>query len=498
MLPKNVTALLIITLGAILVFSIGIFPNQIAIIQEVSAQGLIMPTVNTYGNAWDGVLAYGVNGYLVVMSTNGTLLSVRSGGSNYGVVKNIAQDTLLFQGEPQTTLGASSAPTYATHIWNIATNTTQDYPNVIGHHDIEYDPSGNTFLTLQEYVRQIGSNLILFDKIVELDAAGNVLWTWDTFDHLPLSQASSFNETSVIGGQTVIDFTHCNALLWEPNNNIIYLNVRNQNTFYKINQTTGQIIWACGQFGNFTLLDQNNTVVPSLWYHSHHLQQIAPNVFTMFNNDFDNITNPNDDNSQMIQFTINEQNMTAQETWSWTAPPQYYSTYLGATWTLPNGDWIGDFGPPTHQFPENQPWNFTNTGAVLVEVNSTGQIVRTITYPTGWSIYRIGLLTNMSSNPFNVAPTPSPTAYYNPLPSPTSSPTPLASPSPSPSPTPSAAPTASTKPSATPLPFFDYSLMATVVLILVVIVIIVLVILVYLLRILLKVHKKINQNPNFG
>jgi hypothetical protein len=439
MRKKKLSILLTIIFAIIIVFSSGIFSGQQTAVQQVAAQGPVLPyTVATYGNAWDGILAFGVNGYLVVMRTNGTLLDVRTATSNYGVVKNIAQDTLLFQGEPQTTTGANSAPIYATHIWNVVSNTTQDYPNVLAHHDIEYDPINNSFITLQEYVRQVGNNSYLMDRIVQVDTSGNTLWSWDTYDHLPLSQASPFNETSTISGQTVIDFTHSNALLWEPNNNIIYLNVRNANTFYKINETTGDIIWSCGQFGNFTLLDQNGTVVPNLWYHSHHLQQIAPNVFTMFNNDFNNLTNPNDANSQLIQFTIDQQNMTASLNWSWTAPQEYYSQYLGANYKLPNGDWIGDFGPPTHQFPQNQPWNFNNTGAVLIEVSPAGQIVRTITFPTSWSIYRIEVVTNLSQNAFSY--TSQPTPYPSPTPilliqTPTIAPTKQPSPSPSPSPT---------------------------------------------------------------
>jgi len=120
---------------------------------------------------------------------------------------------------------------------------------------------------LQDYVRIVGNNSILYDKIVELDPSGNVLWTWDTYDYLPLSEADPFNLTTSINNQTVIDFTHANSLEWDYNNSIIYLNIRNTNTFYKINQTNSDIIWACGQFGNFTLLDAKGNVVPNLWYH---------------------------------------------------------------------------------------------------------------------------------------------------------------------------------------------------------------------------------------
>ena len=135
-----------------------------------------------------------------------------------------------------------AAPTYETHFWNLSTGAIEDFPNVIGEHDIQYDPVNNTFLTLQQYVQPVGNNLYLIDQIVELDANGNVLWTWNSYDHIPLSDASPFNETTTLNAQTVIDFIHANTLDWDYNDGIIYLNSRATDTFYKINETTGDII----------------------------------------------------------------------------------------------------------------------------------------------------------------------------------------------------------------------------------------------------------------
>lgn len=146
------------------------------------------------------------------------------------------------------------------------------------------------------------------------------------------------------------DFSHANSLDWDYNNGIVYLNLRCTNTFYKINQTTGDIIWACGEFGNFTLLGDDGAVVSSLWYHSHDTKQVAPDVFTMFDNDYDNVTNPDDCHSRMIELTLNETSMTAYVNWSWEAPTQYWTPYAGATLLLPNGDYIGDFADPYHQY----------------------------------------------------------------------------------------------------------------------------------------------------
>ena len=458
---KSSITLRTVALIVVLVLAIGTFLTYKSASQQVAAQGFTLPcTVATYGNAWNGTLAFGLaqttgsTDYLVVMNSNGTLLDLRTSTlSGYGVVKNIDKNILMFQGEPQVD-GATTAPTYATNFWNVSSGAIQSFPNVIGHHDIEYDPLNNTFLTLQDYVRQVGSNFYLIDKIVHLDAAGNVLWSWDAYNYLPLSQADPFNLTSTYNGQTVSDFTHANALDWDYAHNIIYVNIRNTNTFYKINQTTGNIIWGCGQFGNFTLTDANGNVVPNLWYHSHDLQQVAPDVFTMFNDDLDNLTNPNDANSQMIEFTLNEQNMTAKENWSFTAPEQYYTQYLGGTDILPNGDWIGDFGSPTHQFPQNKPWNFNDTGAVIIEANPAGQIVRTITFPAGWLIYRIDVPTNITQITYNPSSgsSPSPTSG-SPAPSsssPTASSVPSSSPTVSSSPSPSPLTSSSTAPSLTP------------------------------------------------
>ncbi len=382
--------------------------GSIPAIGTVNAQAFTVPVqIQTYGNAWDGEITFGLwnftaptsnniqNSFLVVMKTDGTLEHLReSTDFSYEAVKNIAQDTLMFAGEP-----ANGPFLQATHFWNYTSNTLINFSNVIGHHDVEYNVINNTFLTLTFYVREVAGKQVEYDKIVEQDPNGTILWSSDTYNYVPLSEACPFNHTTVINNQTVIDLTHANAIQWDYNNSVVYLNLRHINTFYKINMTTGNVIWACGQFGNFTLLDEHGNNVTSLWYHSHDLKIIAPDVFTMFDNDLDNETNPNNCHSRMIEVTLNEQNMTAWVSWSWEAPTQYFTPYWGKHDILPNGDHIGDFGAQTHNFTQNQPFVGNDTGAVLIEVNQQGDIMRTYTFPPGWGIYRIDEITNHSSVP---------------------------------------------------------------------------------------------------
>jgi hypothetical protein len=89
--------------------------------------------------------------------------------------------------------------------------------------------------------------------------------------------------------------------------------------------------------------------------------------------------------------------MTATESWSWESPTSYWAPFFGNAIVLPNGDVMGVFGSGTHQFAENQPWKFNNTGAIIVEVNPLGLVMRTYTFPAGWGIYRVQKISSQSN-----------------------------------------------------------------------------------------------------
>ena len=370
--------------------------------QSVSPHGdafAVPVKIDTAGNAWDGYLAFGlwqfnstlapVHSYLVVMTTSGQLLYLRKSNDfppTYWPVKYVAPYTLMYMGEPNS---------LATHFWNLKTNKTVDFMNVWGHHDIIYNPNTRTFLTLRDYIRVIDGRNVLMDNITELNIAGEVLWSWDTYanGHFSLSDECKCNDTTggssgYLPGPTLIDLTHSNSLQWDFNTNIVYLNMRAQDTFCKINKTTSQEIWCLGKHGNFTLYNLNGEKVSSLWYHSHDVQEVQPDVFTMFDNDYYNETLPCPKtfngtglHSRMLEITVNEQNMTAQENWVWTAPSAYWTPYWGSVNILPNGDILGAFGSNSHYVPNS-------TGGELVEVNPSGNVVRTYTFPYGWGAYR--------------------------------------------------------------------------------------------------------------
>ena len=403
---------------------------------QSTANTLTVPVkISTYGSAWDGYLTFGLwdfpivsggfaltpNAYVVVMNTKGQMLDVRPAKgvidvanwmATFAPIKYLGQDTIMYEGDPIT----------STHFWNLKTNTTIDFPNVYGHHDMIYNPTTGTFLTLWSSLRQIEGKTVLMDSIVELDSSGNPIWTWDTYTngHFGLKDECLCNDTTFVNDQKVIDLTHANTLQWNFKTNIIYLNMRALDTFCKINKTTGQTIWCLGRRGNFTLLGPDGKQVPSLWYHSHDVQEIQPDVFSMFDNDFDNVTNSTNPcpatyeqtnaHSRMLEVTVNERNMTAWTSWSWTAPREDWSPYWGSLDKLPNGDWIAAFGSESHYLPGSgitSPLP-NSTGGVLVEVNSQGQLVRTYTFAYGWGVYRVVPISLQTISDFDGTPHSSP------------------------------------------------------------------------------------------
>jgi Arylsulfotransferase (ASST) len=395
-----VTTLLIACLG----FSNSAAQLSGATVMSVPSAGdasVVPVKIDTFGDAWNGYLAFGLwhfnssnlsplGSSLDVMTTDGQLLYLRRSNDlpSYWPVKYISPDTLMFMGEPDS---------LATHFWNMKTNKTTDFPSVWGHHDIEYNPVTHTFLTFRDYIRVIDGHQVLMDHIYELNSTGGILWSWDTYadghfslkDECPCNDTTASYQTATSAGQVLIDLTHSNSLQWIYDKNIIYFNMRAQNTFCKIDKTISRTIWCLGEHGNFALFDQNGNKVPSLWYHSHDVREVQPNVFLMFDNDYHNTTKPcqqsydgTSSHSRMLEVTVNEQNMTARTTWSWTAPSAYWTPYWGSVDILPNGDLIGAFGAQTHYVPNT-------LGAEVVEVNPKGDVVRTYTFPYGLGIYRV-------------------------------------------------------------------------------------------------------------
>jgi hypothetical protein len=247
-------------------------------------------------------------------------------------------------------------------LWNMETDNYH-FLGIKGHHEYEYNPNANTVFTLDRSFEEIDGDDYRFDKIREYALNGSLVWSLDVHDFINHTQWCPYQDRK----SDASDITHSNSVFYDADEDIIILNVRNVNTFYKIDHATGEIIWALGEYGDFTLFDRYGLERTSLFYHAHSVEQIDDNRFIVFDNDLHNQTKERSRKSRILEIEINEATMTAQEVWSWTGDLSYYSSWWGDADRLSNGNRLGTFGTEVKLIG---PY-----GARLVEVNDDGDIV---------------------------------------------------------------------------------------------------------------------------
>ncbi len=324
----------------------------------------ILTRFSNVGGNYDLILAIvDMNGVVVKQKDLGTSVSVA-----YLPAKFINSTTVLYAD-----LGGAK-------LWNFYSEEVFDL-GFKGHHDYDYNSNNNTFFTVNRYGRLIDGTNYLFDYIEEYTTAGEKIWFVDTYDFVDETMWCPFGD-SVSGNP---DVTHSNTVFYDAEEDVIYLNCRNTNTFYKIDHQTGEKLWGLGEYGDFALFDMNSIQKDSLFYHAHSVEKVSENEFILFDNDYHNQENPLSRNSRILEITINDDTMTANETWSWSGGQDYYSYYWSDADYLPGGHRFGTFG--TYEHLGN-----ASIGARLVEVDELGNRVWELYFPRtpqySYGIYR--------------------------------------------------------------------------------------------------------------
>jgi arylsulfate sulfotransferase len=220
-------------------------------------------------------------------------------------------------------------------------------PLVSMNHDIVKLPNGHLIVIVsynQTFTNQPGITAVTGNALIDWDPQQGPVWTWSTFDHIPLTHAPYGTS----------DWTHANALLYSPDDGDLILSMRNQNWIIKINYDNGagdgSILWRLGPDGDFTLPAGQ---APIEWnYGQHYPVLLGPNTsgifpLTFFNNGNDRLVDANDDvcntpgltvcYSSVPVFQLNEYTKTAQVLNETNLSPAY-SICCGNTTQLPNGD----------------------------------------------------------------------------------------------------------------------------------------------------------------
>lgn len=223
------------------------------------------------------------------------------------------------------------------------------------HHEARELPDGN--IVVLGGVEQILTNVqgpgaidVLGDMIIVLSPQLQVLWTWDTFDHLDTTRMATLDDQCVSGGcpplflsKTANDWTHGNCVSQTPDGNLLYSS-RSQDWVIKIDYENGQgngaIFWRLGPNGDFTM---NSTAALPWFTHQHDPQFLDDNTtLTVFDNgNVRNFADPTQ-NSRGQVLVVDDTNKVANLILN--ADLGQFSVALGAAQKLPNGDFHFDLG----------------------------------------------------------------------------------------------------------------------------------------------------------
>ncbi len=167
------------------------------------------------------------------------------------------------------------------------------------HHEARSLPDGKTLVlgTVQQVLTDVqgpGAINVLGDMIIVLDANLQVVWSWDTFDHLDTSRRAVLGETcnTKVGcsphdlSRDANDWTHANSVTRTSDGNLL-LSLRHQDWLVKIDYRdgsgSGDILWRLGKDGDFVYESSD----PYPWFSHQHdagYEYGSPAVITLFDN----------------------------------------------------------------------------------------------------------------------------------------------------------------------------------------------------------------------
>ena len=199
------------------------------------------------------------------------------------------------------------------------------------HHDALLLPNGE-ILALANEVQTLDVDgeptEVKGDRLVVLNAEGELLWDWSSFDHLPTDRFPG--QLSRNGGPQggPLDWTHANGIDFDADASQILVSLRHQNWVIAINYPAGDIAWTLGEEGDFELTQGD-------WFYSQHLPVLMEDGRLMvYDNGNERDVGGGELYSRAVIYSFDGN--TVAEDWSFTT--DHFTTFLGGADPLENGN----------------------------------------------------------------------------------------------------------------------------------------------------------------
>ncbi|NVB37512.1 aryl-sulfate sulfotransferase [Pseudenhygromyxa sp. WMMC2535] len=195
----------------------------------------------------------------------------------------------------------------------------------------------NSFETVDYSTMGWGELLVAADLLVEIDPAGDIVWTWDAFDHIdPLRvteiPGAGLPYVDTTTGDTGYDWTHGNGMM-QIEGDLILLSMRHQDWIVAIDHQSGEIVWRLGPEGDFELL------AGTWFYHQHSPQLQADGSLLLYDNAVGNPELGVDQlSSRAVRYALDLEAMTATQVWDdRDSVDTFVSTIAGDADRMPTG-----------------------------------------------------------------------------------------------------------------------------------------------------------------
>jgi Arylsulfotransferase (ASST) len=173
-------------------------------------------------------------------------------------------------------------------------------------------------------------------ELQQVSSAGQLVWDWKSWQHISLAETPAYRWPWAINNS--YDIQHWNSI--QPAGNSVIASFRHLDAVYKIDKSTGNIVWKLGGTTTPESLTVNGDPYANTLGAQHDARLLGDGTVTVF----DNRTNQVKSTPEAVRFQIDEQQRTATLLESITDPAVTASYCCGSARRLDNGDWLISWG----------------------------------------------------------------------------------------------------------------------------------------------------------
>jgi hypothetical protein len=181
---------------------------------------------------------------------------------------------------------------------------------------------------------------VLNAELQQVNPQGQLVWDWKTQDHIALAETGRWWPRAIDLGYDII---HWNSIQPVGNGSVI-ASFRHLDAVYKIDKSTGGIVWKLGGTTRPASLNVLGDPFAYTFGGQHDARLLPDGTMTVFDNRTELGTPP-----RAVRFRIDEATGTARLLQSIIDPNVPASQCCGSARRLGNGDWLIDWGQADHR-----------------------------------------------------------------------------------------------------------------------------------------------------